>query len=250
MKYHFALLLSALIAAGCSTAPSKSSGQPPDRPYYERNVMMIDDVDAPLEIKDPWEGMNRSIYRFNSYADRWVLNPIVSAYRFVFPGFVRTGVNNFFVNLDNIQTVINEVLQWRPTSAVQTTGRFLVNTTVGIAGLFDVATPLGIPQHFEDFGQTLGRYGVGTGPYLMLPLFGPSFARDAVGRGVDAVAFTAIDPLQFDEHPSHQVVYWGLLVPNTRSTTSFQYYETGSPFEYELVRLLWATKRELDIEKH
>ena len=89
-------MLVVVTSAGCSTAPSKKSGQPPDQPYYERSRMMIDDVDAPLEINDPWEGMNRSIYRFNSYADRYVLNPAVSAYRFVFPGFVRKGISNFF----------------------------------------------------------------------------------------------------------------------------------------------------------
>jgi phospholipid-binding lipoprotein MlaA len=251
MKSHaFFLIAVGVLAAGCSTAPSKESGQPLDRPYYERETMMIDDVDAPLEIHDPWEGMNRSIYRFNSHADRWVLNPAVSVYRTIFPGFVREGVSNFFTNFDNIQTVINEVLQWRPRSAMHTTGRFLVNTTIGIAGIFDVATPLGIPQHYEDFGQTLGRWGLGTGPYVVLPLFGPSFARDAVGKGVDAGILSAIDPLQLDESQSRTVAYYSLLVLNTRSTTSFQYYQTGSPFEYELVRLLWHTKRELDLEKY
>jgi len=243
------LMLVVLFSAGCSTAPSKESGQPPDDPYYERGRMMIDDTDAPLEINDPWEGFNRTIFRFNSYADRWVLNPAVSVYRFVFPGFVRTGVSNFFTNLDNLQTVINEILQLRPVPALHTTGRLIVNTTVGIGGLFDVATPIGIPQHYEDFGQTLGRYGVSDGPFLMLPLLGPSFVRDAAGRGVDSVIFSAIDPLQLDESDARTYTYWTLLILNARSTTSFQYYQTGSPFEYELVRLLWATKRQLEVEK-
>ncbi len=189
--------------------------------------------------------------RFNSYADRWVLNPAVSVYRFVFPGFVRKGVSNFFTNLDNIQTVINEIFQLHPGSAVQTTGRFIVNTTIGVAGLWDPATPIGIPQHYEDFGQTLGRWGVGTGPYLVLPLFGPSFARDASGKVVDAQIFSRIDPLQLDDvSEGYTYLYCTLLVLNTRSTTSFQYYQTGSPFEYELVRSLWFTKRQLDVEKY
>jgi phospholipid-binding lipoprotein MlaA len=245
------LVLVVMTGAGCSTAPSKQSGQPPDQPYYERDRMMVDDVDAPLEIHDPWEGFNRTVFRFNSYADRWVLNPAVSVYRFVFPGFVRKGVSNFFTNLDNIQTVVNEIFQLHPGSAVQTTGRFIVNTTIGVAGLWDPATPIGIPQHYEDFGQTLGRWGVGTGPYLVLPLFGPSFARDATGKVVDAQIFNLIDPLQLDDvSESYTYLYWTLLVLNTRSTTSFQYYQTGSPFEYELVRLLWHTKRQLDVEKY
>jgi phospholipid-binding lipoprotein MlaA len=245
------LMLVVLFSAGCSTAPSKQSGQPPDQPYYERSRMMIDDVDAPLKINDPWEGMNRTIYRFNSYADRWVLNPAVSAYRFIFPKFAQQGISNFFTNLDNIQTIINEILQLHPGSAIETTGRLLVNTTIGVAGLWDPATPIGLPQHYEDFGQTLGRWGVGDGPYLVLPLFGPSFVRDAVGKGVDAQIFSAIDPLQLDNvNEGYTYAYYTFLVLNTRSTTSFQYYQTGSPFEYELVRLLWATKRKLDVEKY
>src|SRR5215510_4032071 len=103
------LALVVLTSVGCSTAPSKKSGQPPDQPYYQRSRMMIDDTDAPLEINDPWEGMNKSIYRFNSNVDHWFLNPAVSAYRFIFPEFMRKGVSNFFTNLDNLQTVINEI---------------------------------------------------------------------------------------------------------------------------------------------
>ncbi len=126
-----------------------------------------------------------------------------------------------------------------------------MNTTVGIVGLWDPATPIGIPQHYEDFGQTLGRWGVPPGPYVVLPLFGPSFVRDASGRLVDAEIFTLIDPLQLDNvSEGYTYLYYTLLVLNTRSTTSFQYYQTGSPFEYELVRSLWATKRKLDIEKY
>jgi len=246
-----ALFLLATMLGGCSTAPSKQSGQPLSQPYYERDRMMINDVDAPLEIHDPWEGMNRAIFRFNSYLDRFVLLPAVNVYNFVLPGFARKGISNFFTNLDNIQTVINEVLQLHGGSALQTTGRLVVNTTVGIVGLFDVATPIGIPQHYEDFGQTLGRWGVPVGPYLVLPLFGPSFVRDAGGKVVDAQIFNMIDPLQLDDvDEGYTYAYYTLLILNTRATTSFQYYQTGSPFEYELVRLLWATKRKLDIQKY
>src|SRR5262249_16355669 len=132
MRTAPALLLLAAALAGCSTAPSKQSGQPLTPAYYERDRMRVDDVDAPLEIHDPWEGMNRSIYRFNSYADRYFLNPAVSVYNAVLPRFVRKGISNFFTNLDNIQTVVNEVLQLHGGSALQTTGRLLVNTTVGV----------------------------------------------------------------------------------------------------------------------
>ena len=185
------LVLVVVTGAGCSTAPSKESGQPPDQPYYERSRMMIDDVDAPLEVNDPWEGMNRSIYRFNSYADRYVLNPAVSAYRFVFPGFVRKGISNFFVNLDNIQTVINEIFQLHPGSAIQTTGRFLVNTTIGIVGLCDSPRRSVFRSTTKTSDKRSAAGASAPGPYLVLPLFGPSFVRDAGGRLVDAEIFTA-----------------------------------------------------------
>ncbi len=116
-------------------------------------------------------------------------------------------------------------------------------------GVFDPATRLNIPKHDEDFGQTLGHYGFANGPYVMLPLFGPSTLRDALGRGVDLLALGWLDPLGLDRHPKRQYPYYPLLVLDTRATTAFQYYETGSPFEYELVRLLFVTKRELDITK-
>ncbi len=245
------LMVLTLFSAGCSTAPSKKSGQPPDEAYYAYDRMQIADADAPLLVWDPLEGMNRTFYRFNSYADRYFLNPAVDAYRFVLPKFVRTGIANFFTNFNNILTIVNEVLQLHPGSALQTTGRLVVNTTIGIGGLFDPATSIGIPQHLEDFGQTLGRYGVGQGPYLVLPLFGPSSVRDATGRLVDYEVLNLIDPLRLDDTPElYTYIYYVPLVLNTRATTSFQYYQTGSPFEYELVRLLWATSRQLQIEKY
>ena len=206
-------------------------------------------METPFIIDDPWEGMNRTFYRFNYHVDRWFLMPAVRTYRFIVPGFMRSGVHNFFNNLFGIRTLYNQILQARPVRAAQTTGRFVVNSTIGIAGLFDVATPMGMPYHVEDFGQTMGRWGMGTGPYLVLPVFGPSNLRDGFGLAVDGWAMAAIDPLDLDRNSQYQYVYYPLLILDSRDRVAFQYHQTGSPFEYELVRRLMLTKRQLEVEK-
>ena len=216
-------------------------------PLYNRARVVLDDADTPLAIADPFEGFNRSIYRFNAGLDRLVLFPTIAVYERIIPKPARQGVTNFFDNLDDIRTGINQVLQLRPKRALQTTGRFITNSTLGIAGLFDVASGFGIPKHDEDFGQTLGHYGVGPGPYLVLPLFGPSGLRDAFGRAVDTGALGLLDPLDLNDRSGRGYVYYPALIIDTRATTAFEYYSTGSPFEYELVRLLFSKKRELDV---
>ncbi len=130
---------------------------------------------------DPLESFNRKVFGFNEALDSNIIQPVARAYRDTLPQPVRTGVSNFFGNLRDLWSAVNSVLQAKPGPAVENTGRFLINTTVGIYGLFDVATHLGIERHSEDFGQTLGRWGVPTGPYVVLPLFGPSTVRDGVG---------------------------------------------------------------------
>ena len=135
--------------------------------------------------KDPLEGMNRSVYGFNDAVDRAVLKPVAQGYTKVVPSPVRTGVNNFFGNLEDLGTGLNNILQGKVTDGASDLGRFAFNTVVGIIGLWDVATPMGLEKHYEDFGQTLGWWGVPSGPYLVLPLFGPSTLRDAPARWVD-----------------------------------------------------------------
>ena len=131
---------------------------------------------------DPLEGLNRGVYAFNSTADKYVLRPVAKGYVAVTPGFVRKGVTNFFANLGYPLTIVNQFLQGKPVDGFSDTGRFLVNTTLGVAGLFDPASALGLPPHEEDFGQTFGKWGVGQGWYLMLPFLGPSTNRDFTGR--------------------------------------------------------------------
>lgn len=130
---------------------------------------------------DPWEGMNRKIYAFNDAADRWVLKPVAKGYTKVVPRVVRRGVSNFFVNILYPIVIVNQFLQGKWKAGFSDTGRFLLNSTLGIGGLFDPATDAGLPLNQEDFGQTFAKWGVGSGPFLVLPFLGPSTIRDGVG---------------------------------------------------------------------
>jgi phospholipid-binding lipoprotein MlaA len=132
--------------------------------------------------QDPLEGMNRAVYGFNEVADKYVAQPVARGYVKVLPGPVRTGVTNFFSNLTYPTVIVNSALQGKLAQAGIDTSRFLVNTTFGIGGLLDAASRVGLEANDEDFGQTLGYWGVGQGWYLMLPILGPSTNRDLVGR--------------------------------------------------------------------
>ena len=148
--------------------------------------------------RDPLEPLNRNIYKFNDAIDGAVIKPVATGYRDVMPDMVRTAVGNFFSNLDDVVVLLNDLLQFKLERAVSDFSRLVWNTTAGIAGLFDIATPMGLPKHQEDFGQTMGYWGIGNGPYLVLPFFGPSTLRDAIGKVADA----NFDPvLQHDPVP-------------------------------------------------
>jgi phospholipid-binding lipoprotein MlaA len=142
---------------------------------------------------DPYEGFNRKMYAFNDGVDDYVAKPISDAYKFVTPQFVQTGVFNFFNNLKNINIVLNDVLQAKFEQSAQDSGRFMINTTVGLAGLFDVAKEFGLEQNEEDFEQTLAVWGVPQGSYLVLPFLGPSTARGIPG----AIFDTAANPVTY-----------------------------------------------------
>lgn len=144
--------------------------------------------------KDPLEGINRGIYKFNDVADRYAMQPVAKAYRSVAPSPIRTGISNFFSNLGTLTTIVNDLLQLKLSQAFTDAGRFVINTTFGIAGFIDVASMDKIQKHQEDFGQTLGYWGVHSGPYLVLPILGPSTVRDAGGLAFDT--FTS-DPITY-----------------------------------------------------
>lgn len=158
MRFLLAFAL-AVLAAGCAT-----TGNDP---------------------RDPWEGLNRKTFAFNDAVDKAILKPAAQGYEKVTPAFVREGVNDFFGNLDDVGTSLNNLLQGKWSEGASDAGRVVVNTVFGVFGLWDVATPLGLEKHDEDFGQTLGWWGVPSGPYLVIPLLGPSNARDAPAKLVD-----------------------------------------------------------------
>lgn len=135
--------------------------------------------------RDPFEGFNRAVYKFNDGFDRVIAKPVATAYVKITPTPVRTGVRNFFSNIADVFIGVNNLLQGKPEEALTDWGRFAFNTTFGLLGIADWATDMGLEKHDEDFGQTFGRWGAGTGPYLVLPILGPSDVRDGVGTAFD-----------------------------------------------------------------
>jgi phospholipid-binding lipoprotein MlaA len=244
-----AALLAAGLLAACAT------GQPPGPRLGETPPLYsLEDVAKPgalsvIEIYDPLEPTNRAIYRFNATFDRALFLPIVGLYEFVAPEPVQDGISNFFSNLSEISTFTNAILQGKLTRASRALVRFGVNATVGLGGLFDPMTALGTAQQREDLGQTLGFWGVPDGPYLVLPILGPSNLRDAAGMAGDRLAFWLADPLWLATLQDRYPAITAMEVVDRRHGVGFEYYETGSAFEYELVRLLYTKQRELEIRK-
>jgi len=160
--------------------------------------------------RDPLESFNRAMFSFNDSVDKSVLKPVAEGYRSVFPGFVRTGVTNFFSNLEDLWIAVNQLLQGKVEQGVSDGWRFAVNTTVGILGLFDVASEFGFDKHNEHFGQTLAIWGVGSGPYVVLPLFGSTTLRDGLSRfTLDRLA----DPVANVDHvPTRNTLFVERLV--------------------------------------
>ena len=162
----FYLAFSLIFLSGCSTSPNSNP-------------------------KDPFESINRKIYKFNDVVDKAVLKPVAQGYDAVLPKIIRIGLNNFFSNLDDVGVTVNDVLQLKLRQAASDGIRVLFNTTFGLGGLFNVTDRL--EKHNEDFGQTLGYWGIGSGPYIMLPFFGPSSVRDSVGLYGDSLTDVIIN---------------------------------------------------------
>ena len=135
--------------------------------------------------RDPFEGFNRGVYSFNQAMDTAVFDPLGKIYQAITPDIVDKGVTNFFSNLNDIAVVVNDVLQFKINQALSDTTRFIFNSTIGLLGFFDVSSHIDLPKHDEDFGQTLANWGIGSGPYLVIPFFGPATIRDATGYVVD-----------------------------------------------------------------
>jgi phospholipid-binding lipoprotein MlaA len=233
--------LQAASAADSKPAPpaspehASSAAEPPSPP--------VEPDDAPsLKTYDPWARLNRFTYRFNARFDEALFLPVANGYRRVVPAPLRGGVHNFFANLTEVDSVINYTLQGRLHRTVRSFGRFVINSTLGIGGLFDIAGRLDLPYEPTGFGTTLAKWGMHPGPYLVIPLLGPSTFREGVGYAVDYGTSYEIDLA--DLYRGYQS--WGLGVVNAvdqRANIDFRYYSTGSPFEYETIRFLYVRKQ-------
>jgi len=202
----------------------------------------------PAEVPDPdpWENFNRKMYRFNDDFDRTILKPAAETITETMPEPVNQGVTNFFGNLDDVGTGINNLLQGKFVDALSDTGRVVVNSTLGVGGLFDVASRMHLEKHYEDFGQTLGRWGVEPGPYLVLPFLGPASVRDRVGFTVDALF--DLSTYYIDEDGVRWVLLGaGILEDRAALLDATDLLETAALDPYAFQRDAYLQKREFDV---
>ncbi|MDB5865203.1 MAG: transporter [Betaproteobacteria bacterium] len=191
--------------------------------------------------RDPLEPFNRGVYQFNETLDKAILKPTAQAYRFVVPQFIRASVSNFFSNINDVVVALNNLLQGKFTAAYSDLGRIAINSTLGLGGLFDVASEAGIEKHNEDFGQTLGYWGIGDGPFVMLPFFGPSTGRDMVGRVADHYA----DVVTYVDPSSARNQLWGTQIVSRRAELldASTVLQTAALDPYEFVRDAYLQRR-------
>lgn len=222
-----------ILSLGCASSPSQDSNNPPLEASEPKGPSSADSA-------DPWEGLNRATFAFNERLDAWLLRPSARAYRFITPDLVETGVSNFFGNLEEVPDTVNYLLQWKPKKAAHDGGRFLINSTLGVAGIFDVAARAGLPKADpESFGQTFSYWGIPAGPYLVIPFLGPSTVTDAVGL-----------PLNWEVHPTaaieDQSVRWSVaalsLLEKRTALLDAESMITGD--KYTFIRGTYLQRRE------
>lgn len=191
--------------------------------------------------RDPIEPLNRGVYQFNDALDKVLLKPAAEVYRGVLPQFVRTSVSNVFSNINDVIVALNNLLQGKFIDSISDVGRIAVNSTIGVLGIFDVATHFGLEKHDEDFGQTLGYWGIGDGPYLVLPLFGPKNLRDTVGLFVDYKT----DPITYIDPTRDRNIVQGVRIVNRRAELleTSKILETAALDPYEFVRDAYIQRR-------
>jgi phospholipid-binding lipoprotein MlaA len=239
-----------LLLAACQGLPADPGAAPEgERALFEYEDIERRDVLYTIDVDDPLEPLNRGIYKFNAMFDRAIFLPVTELYDFVTPIFVQDRVSNVFSNLSEITTFANSILQGKIERASRALVRFLVNSTIGLAGLFDPMTTLGTRQQREDLGQTFGTWGFPDGPFLVLPILGPSNFRDTLGLAGDTVAYREADLFGLASLESDHPEILALRAIDRRSQVGLRYYQTGSPFEYDLVRLLYTRKRQLEIKR-
>lgn len=195
--------------------------------------------------RDPLESFNRTMYSFNEGLDEAVIKPVSQGYKAITPVPVDRGITNFFGNLSDIGSAVNNLLQFKLTRAVSDTGRVVINSTIGILGFFDVASNMNLEKYGEDFGQTLGVWGIGPGPYIVLPILGPSNGRDAIGRVVDWY----LDPVVYVEPESAQYALHGVKLIDTRADLlgASRVMQEAALDPYQFVRDAYLQKRRNDI---
>ena len=225
-----AVALAAVAAAASHGTGAQDNGH---------DAIPLTTADAPsMYSYDPWERMNRVIYRFNARFDESVFLPVTYGYGRL-PAPIRSGVHNFFENLDEVKTIVNYAVQLQPAAGAHSLGRFLINTTLGIGGLFDVAAKFKLESEPTGLSTTLSRWGMHPGPYLVIPILGPSTLRDGVGLLGDFGVAYGIDVGRL--YRGEKTWAFGVVdAVDQRANTSFRYYATGSPFEYETVRFLYV----------
>lgn len=192
---------------------------------------------------DPWEGFNRTVFAFNDRLDTYALKPLARGYQFVTPRIAQDGVHDFFNNLEEVKNLANNLLQAKFHSAGVDTSRFLLNSTIGLVGLVDVATPMGLQRSDEDFGQTLGHWGVRSGPYLVLPFLGPSTLRDAPAMLPDAYA----NPVRYiADVPTRNSLYGVSIIDGRAQYLKAEKLITGD--KYNFIRSVYLQNREFRIQ--
>ena len=228
-------------AAESGAAVAANADSPEGRDGPEAAPPLTPADAPPMYTYDPWERFNRFAYRLNARFDEAIFLPAANTYRRA-PGPVRAGVHNFFGNIAEIDSVINYTLQWRLKYGLRSLERLVINSTIGIGGLFDVATKLKLSGTPTGFATTLAKWGMHPGPYLVIPLLGPSTLRDGVGFLADYGAEYGINVAGLYRGN----VSWGLGTVNAidqRANIDFRYYSGGSPFEYETIRFLYVRRR-------
>lgn len=251
LRLFLCVCLTALIS-GCAT----TANRPPVEPAMHSLAEFGDD-ERMLYVDDPWEGFNRTMYKFNYRFDKYFFLPVVNTYEFITPTFVQTGISNVFNNIGEVKTLYNSLFQLKGEKALTTLGRFVTNSTIGIGGLFDPATSFGLTRYEEDFGQTLGKWGVGTGPYVVLPVLGPNTARSTGGLVFDSgvryaittSVFNSVGGMSDGTESTIKNSITAVEAIDTRHKQPFRYYESGYPFEYYMVRYLYRQQREFAIMK-
>jgi phospholipid-binding lipoprotein MlaA len=205
--------------------------------------MLLVPVLAHAAEDDPWESINRPIFTFNDTIDTYALKPLAQGYQAVTPQFLEDGIHNFFRNIGDVGNLANDILQAKPHAAAVDTARLLMNTTIGVAGFFDVSTKMGLQRNDEDFGQTLGYWGVGSGPYVMLPFFGPSTLRDAPAKYVDS--FT--EPYRYvNDVPVRNSAFALDLIDTRASLLSSEKLISGD--KYTFIRNAYLQNREFKVK--